>query len=56
MKFELKEISRLVTTLTLYHDWLRSMNYQKGKLFELHIREGGFARHSLYYKKYCAIY
>ena len=32
---------------TLYRDWLRPLNKEKGWLFELPRREGGFGRHSL---------
>ena len=34
-------ISRLDKIPTLYRDWLRSLNLQKGWSFELHRREGG---------------
>ena len=44
-------ILRLAKIPTLYRDWLRSLNYEKGSLFEFHGREGGFKRHSMHCSK-----
>ena len=45
-------ISRLAKIPTLYRNHrLRSLNEEKGLLFELHRKEGGFERHSLYCTK-----
>ena len=41
-------ISLLAKIPTLHRDWLRSSNSEKGYLFELHRREGGFERLSGY--------
>ena len=39
----------------LYHDWPRSLNYEEGKLFELHGRKGGYERYLLYFIFHAAI-
>ena len=47
-------ISILAKIQTLYRDWLRSLNPEKGYLFDLHRREGwGFERHLFNYYKIC---
>ena len=36
-----KRILPLAESPPIYHDWLRSLNYAEGQLFELHRRKGG---------------
>ena len=48
-------ISRLAEIPPLFRDLQRSLNYEKGKLFQLNRREGEFERNSLYNTKCQAI-